>query len=138
MFQQYQYAILSTNFNCFAYLLMHSTHSSSVSHWSSVFVGFQILFVFNLLSMSFVLFQQLLVSGYVQKFQHFQLLFFSSSFSSIFYAFATTHIEQMKVLGYNQMVNAKVLMMPNCKQLNIWLSLTRGMQLARKHIIACR
>ena len=44
----------------------------------------------------------------------------------------------MKVLEYNQMVNAKLLIMPNCKQLNIWLSLTRGMQLARKHIIACR
>ena len=44
----------------------------------------------------------------------------------------------MKVLKYNQMVNAKLLIMPNCKQLNIWLSLTRGMWLARKHIIACR
>ena len=31
MFQWYQYAIMSTNFNHFAYLLMCSTHSSSMS-----------------------------------------------------------------------------------------------------------
>ena len=36
------------------------------------------------------------------------------------------------------MVNAKLLIMLDFKQLNIWLSLTRGMQLARKHIIAHR
>ena len=43
----------------------------------------------------------------------------------------------MKVLEYNQMVNAKVLIMPNCKQLNIWLSLTRGMH-CQESIIAHR
>ena len=94
MFQWYHYPIMSTNFNHFAYLLMHSTHSSSMSPVSAIFIGFQILFVFNLLLMSFLLFQLLFASNYIQKFQCSQSLFFSSSFSSCFHAFAITHIEK--------------------------------------------
>ena len=135
MFQWYQYAIMSTDFNRFAYLLMRNTHSSSM------FPGLPFLscFKFYLFSIYFqchyCCFNNYL---HLQQFQCFELLFFSSSFSSFFHAFAITHIENMKVLEYNQMVNAKLLIMLDCRQLNIWLSLTRGMQLARKHIIACR
>ena len=55
-------------------------HSSSMSSLPAIFIWFQFLFVFNLLSMSFLLFQQLLASGYVQKFQHFWSLFFPTSY----------------------------------------------------------
>ena len=79
---------------------------------------FQILFVFNLISMSFLLFQQLPVSAAVSMLS---VTFFSYSFSPFFHAFAITQIENKKVLEYNQMVNVKLLIMLHCKQLNIWL-----------------
>ena len=44
----------------------------------------------------------------------------------------------MKVIEYNQMVNAKVLIVLIGKHLNIWFSLTRGTRVSTKHIIACR
>ena len=135
MFQWYQYAIMTPNFNHFAYILMHSTHSSSVSPISPFLPCFKFYLFSIYFQCHFCCFNNYL---HLQQFQCFQLLFFSSSFSTFFHAFAITHIENKKVLKYNQMVNAKLLIMLDCKQLNIWLSLTRGMQLARKHIIACR
>ena len=119
MFQQYQYAIMSTNFNCFAYLLMCSTHSSSMSPLSTIFIRFQILFVFNLLSMSFLLFQQLLASSCVQEISMFSVAFLFQWFFIIFSCICKYTYRKMKVFKCNQMVNAKVLIMPNCKQLNI-------------------
>ena len=102
MFQWYQNAIITPNFSCFAYVLICNTHSSSMSPMSP----FLPCFKFYL---------------HPQQFQHFQLLFFSSSFSTFFHAFAITHIENKKVLEYNQMVNAKFLIMLDCKQLSIWV-----------------
>ena len=134
MFQWYQYAIMSTNFNHFAYLLMHSTHSSSVSPSPLFLLCFKFYLFSIYFQCHFCCFNNCL---HLQQFQCFQSLFFSSSFSSFFLAFAITHIENMKVLKYNQMVNAKLLIMLNCRQFNIWLPLTRGMWLARKHKIAC-
>ena len=134
MFQWYQYAIMSTNFNPFVYLLMYSTHSSSMSP-SLPFLSYFKFYLFSIYFQCHIC----CFNNYLhpQQFQCFQLLFFSSSFSLFFHVFAITHIENMKVLKYNQMVNTKLLIMLDCKQLNIWLTLTRGMQLARKHIIAC-
>ena len=60
--------------------------------------------------------------------------FFIILFSSI----CNDTYRKMKVIKYNQMVNAKVLIMPIGKHLNIWFSLTRGMRVSRKHIIAHR
>ena len=128
MFQQYQYAIMLTNFNRFAYLLMHSTHSSSMSPQSAVFIGFQI---------HFCCFNNYLHPVTYRNFNAFSRF----SFPVVCHCFSCMcnyTYRKMKVLKYNQMVNAKLLIMPNCKQLNIWLSLTRGMQMARKHIIAHR
>ena len=135
MFQLYQYVIMTPNFNHFPYILMHSTHSSSMSP----VLLFLLCFKFYLFSIYFQCYFSCF-NNYLcpQQFQCFQLLFFSSSFSSFFHTFAITHIENKKVLEYNQMVNAELLIMLHCKQLNIWLSLTRGMQLARKCIIVCR
>ena len=135
MFQQYQYAIMTPNFNCFAYILMHSTHSSSMSPISPFLSCFKFYLFSIYFQCHFCCFNNYL---HLQQFQCFQFTFLSSSFSMFFHAFAITHIENKKVLEYNQMVNAKLLIMLDCKQLNIWLSLTRGMQLARKHIIAYR
>ena len=135
MLQWYQYAIITPNFNHFTYVLMHSTHSSSMSP----VLPFLLCFKFYLFSIDFqchfCCFNNYL---HLQQFQNFQSLFFSGSFSLFFHAFAITHIENKKVLQYNQMVTAKLLIMLDCKQVNIWLSLTRDMRLARKHIIACR
>ena len=63
MFQQYQYAIMTPNFNRFTYVLMRSTHSTFCVPHITIFTMFEILFVFNLLSMSFLLFQQLPASA---------------------------------------------------------------------------
>ena len=53
------------------------------------------------------------------NFNAFSHFFFSGSFSMFFHAFAITHVENNKVLEYNQMVNTKLLIMLDCKQLNI-------------------
>ena len=118
IFQWYQYAIMTPNFNCFAYILMCSTHSSSVSS----ILPFLLCFKFYLFSIYFQC-HFCCFNNYLnqQQFQCFQLLFFSGSFSTFFHTFAITHIENKKVLKYNQMVNAKLLIMLHCKQLNIWL-----------------
>ena len=138
MFHQYQYAIMTPNFNCFTYMLMHSTHSSSMSPVSQFlpcfnFYLFSIYFQCNFCC--FWLFQQLRASAAISTLSVTYLFW---QFSAFFHAFAIAHIENKKVLKYNQMVNAKLLIMLDCKQLIIWLSLTRGIQLARKHIIAHR
>ena len=135
MFQQYQYAIMTPNFNHFTYILMCSTHSSSVSPVSPFLPCFKFYLFSIYFQCDFCCFNNYLC---LQQFQHFQLLFFSGSFSMVFHAFAITPIENKKELEYNQMVKAKLLIMLDCKQLTIWLSLTRGMWLARKYIIACR
>ena len=135
MFQWYQYAIITLNFNCLVYVLMCSTHSSSMSPVSPFFPCFKFYLFSIYFQCRFYCFNNYL---HLQQFQCFQSLLFASSFSTFFHAFAITHIENKKVLKYNQMVNAKLLIMLHCKQLNIWLSLTRGMQLARKHVIAHR
>ena len=85
--------------------------------------------------MSFLLFQQLLTCTAISTLS---VTFLFQYCFNVFHAFTITHIENKKVLKYNQMGNAKLLIMLDCKQLNIWLSLTRGMWLARKHIIAHR
>ena len=118
MFQPYQYAIMTPNFNHLTYVLMHSTHSS----FMSPILLFLPCFKFYLFSIyfqcHFCCFNNYL---HQQQFQHFQSLFFSGSFSMFFHAFAFTQIDNKKVLKYNQMVNAKLLIMLHCKQLNIWL-----------------
>ena len=135
MFQWYQYAIITPNFSHFTYILMHNTHSSSMSPVLPFLPCFKFYLFSTYFQCQFCCFNNYL---YLQQFQHFQSLFFSSSFSVFFHAFAITHIENNKVLKYNQMVSAKLLIMLDCKQLSIWLSLTRGMWLARKHIIPHR
>ena len=121
MFQWYQHAIMTSNFNCFAYILMCSTHSSSVSPVLLFLPCFKFYLFSIYFQCHFCCFKNYL---HLQQFQHFQSLFFSRSFSMFFHAFAITHIENKKVLEYNQLVNAKLLIMLDCKHLNIWLSLT--------------
>ena len=135
MFQWYQCAIMSTNFNHFAYLLIHSTHSSSMSPSPLFLLCFKFYLFSIYFQCHFCCFNNYLHLQHFHAFRHFS---FPVVFHCFFHAFAFTHIENMKVLEYNQMVSAKLLIMLDCKQFNIWLSLTRGMQLARKHIIACR
>ena len=118
MFQPYQYAIMTSNFNCFTNVLMHSTHSSSMSPISPFLLCFKFYLFSIYFQCHFCCFNNYL---HQQQFQCFQSLFFSSSFSTFFHAFAITQIENKKVLEYNQMVNAKLLIMLHYKQLNIWL-----------------
>ena len=135
MLQLYQYAIMTPNFNCFTYILLRSTHSSSMSPVSPFLPCFKFYLFSIYFQCHFCCFNNYL---HQQQFQCFQSLFFPGSFLMFFHAFTIIQIENKKVLKHNQMVNEKLLIMLHCKQLNIWLQLTRGMQLARKHIIACR
>ena len=118
IFQLYQYAIMTPNFNHFAYILMRSTHSSSMSPVSPFLPCFKFYLFLIYFQCHFCCFNNYL---HQQQFQHFQLLFFSGSVSMFFHAFAITQIENKKVLKYNQMVNVKLLIILHCKQLNIWL-----------------